>query len=319
MVMDTTQSMNQNQGTTDCPGTAISCALAGVQTLLKNLAPCPPSGCSGSPVNNASGGGANYSNAVDRVSLLAFPAVSSATAANDYGCSGLAPVPVPYQTPFPSTSTYQIVNFSSDYRTSDSATSLNSSSDIVKAVGGAASCTAMTAEGGEGTYYAQAIYQAQAYLAAEKVLYPKSQNVLIVLSDGSANATCTLSLSGVCTAGPMTGASTTSTTYPSTLQQCAQAVAAAQAAWTAGTTVYSVNFGAEASGCTTDTSPTIAPCQTMLQMATAPGKTSTTTYFSDDPATGTDPTCTAAARPENTLNEIFTAIAADLTVAKLIQ
>ena len=150
--------------------------------------------------------------------------------------------------------------------------------------------------------------QATAYLVAEQALFPGSKNVLIILSDGDSNSTCSQSSGGVCTSGPMTGASTTVATgaYPpaSTLQQCHQAIAAAQSAWNAGITVYAVNFGAEASGCTTDTSPTISPCQTMVQMATAPGATSTTTYFSDDP-TGGSSSCASSARPTTSLNQIF--------------
>jgi hypothetical protein len=217
------------------------------------------------------------------------------------------------------------VNFSSDYRLSDSSATLNSASDIVKAVGkNTSTAGCMQAEGGEGTYYAQAVAAAQAYLVAEQALFPGSKNVLILLSDGSANATCSSSSGGVCkaapTGGPMSGASTTAATgaYPpeSTLQECHQAIAAAQAAWSAGTIVYSVNFGAEATGCTTDTSPTIAPCQTMLEMAYngtwAAGDT-TNYYFSDDGAGS----CTTT-RPTSTLNQIFQAIAGDLTVPKLI-
>ena len=42
-------------------------------------------------------------------------------------------------------------------------------------------------------------------------------------------------------------------TYPSALGECGQAVLAAQAAATAGTTVYTIGYGAETSGgCTTD-------------------------------------------------------------------
>jgi hypothetical protein len=210
------------------------------------------------------------------------------------------------------------VNFVSDYRLSDAAASLNSASDLVKAVGYGTTTGCMTAPGGQGTYYAQAIYAAQGYLAGEHLQFPNSKNVIIVLSDGDATATCTTSKSGVCTAGPLIGASTTSGVYPSSVDECHQAVRAAQTAWDAGTTVYSVNFGAEATGCATDT-PAISPCQTMLEMATRnyPTSTATTTYFSDDPSGGSS-SCAAYARPTTSLNQIFQAIAGDLTVAKLI-
>jgi hypothetical protein len=319
ILMDTTSSMNDIQSYPDCKTAAITCALQGVQIFLQDLSPCPPTLTTcGAATPNASGGGANVANSVDRVSLLAFPPVLATTANKDYTCGSGAPTPEPYATPFPGTSTYQIVNFSSDYRLSDSAATLNSASDIVKAVGYGATAGCMQAEGGEGTYYAQAVAQAQAYLVAEQALFPGSKNVLIILSDGSANATCS-GVGNPCPSGPMTGASTTAATgaYPpeSTKQQCHQAIAAAQAAWTAGTIVYAVNFGAEATGCTYD-SPTIAPCQTMLEMAYngtwAAGDT-TNYYFSDDGAGA----CTTT-RTTSTLNQIFADIAGDLTVPKLI-
>jgi len=316
MIVDTTESMNSTPSSPDCPSaSALNCALAGVQSMLQKLSPCPAN-LSSCGTADSSG---NVANSVDRVSLLVFPAVTTSTAVSDTNCSVGNPTIVPYGPfPLPSTSTYQIVNFSSDYKTWDGATTLNSNSNIVKSVGGSSGCPGMQAPGGEGTYYAGVIYAAQAYLVAEQAANPGSKNVMILLSDGSANAVCNSSSGGVCTSGPMIGASTTSTTYPSTLQQCAQAIAAAQAAWAAGTTVYAVNFGAEATGCTTDTSPTIAPCQTMLQMATYPPGSTTTTYFDDDPQSGGDPTCIAAARPTSSLNQIFQEISGDLTFAKLI-
>ncbi len=323
MVLDTTHSMNNTQNSPDCTATALSCALSGIKVLLQNLSPCASNLTScGGTTNNTSGGGANVSNSVDRVSLLTFPAVPATAAVDDYNCSGTSPGSVPYATPFPTTSTYQIVNFSSDYRTSDSTSTLNSSSNIVEAVGGKTNCAAMTAPGGQGTYYAQVVAAAQAYLVAEQKLFPNSKNVMILLSDGDADATCSSSSGGTCNSGAMTGASTTASTgaYPpqSTLQQCHQAIAAAQSAWAAGTTVYAVNFGAEASGCASDTNPAIAPCQTMLQMATYPAGSTSTTYFSDDPSSGADAACVAAARPTSSLNQIFQVIAGDFKVARLI-
>jgi hypothetical protein len=187
---------------------------------------------------------------------------------DEYNCGSTNSTTAAYLTPFPTTGssaeTYQVVNFSSDYRTSDTTTSLSTTSNLVRAARGKSGCNGLQAIGGYGTFYAQAINAAQADLAAEKALYPNSQNVMIILSDGDATATCTTSVGGVCTAGAMKGASVTAATgaYPpqSTKQECHQAVAAAQAAATAGTRVYSVAYGAAASGCASDTSPTITPC-----------------------------------------------------------
>ena len=78
----------------------------------------------------------NVSNSVDRVSLLTFPPVLATTVANEYNCGSSGPSTSAYALPLLLTSTYQVVDFSSDYRVSDSATALNTSSNIVKAVGG---------------------------------------------------------------------------------------------------------------------------------------------------------------------------------------
>lgn len=307
LVIDTTRSMTDTDSDSQCKSTRISCALAGVTVLLKNLSPCiwSQSSC-GSATNG------NVANSVDRVSLLVFPAVTTATASVDYSCSGTLATAA-YATPFPATSTYQIVGFSSDYRASDTATSLTSTSDLVAAVGGSTGSPCIVAKGGYGTYYAQAIYAAQAYLVSEQSSYPNSQNVMILISDGDASATCTTSSQGVCTAGAMIGANTTSTTYPSTLQQCHQAIAAAQAAANAGTRVYAVAYGAEASGCSTDTNPSITPCETMQQIASSSGY-----FFSDYTATGGTSSCISASQPVSSLAQIFEIIAGDLSVAKIV-
>jgi len=308
IILDTTRSMNDLDSDSNCNSTRISCAMAGVQVLLKSLSPCPSSRASCGAATNG-----NVSNSVDRVSLFVFPGVTALTNQDDYNCGSTAPTTVPYSTPFPVTSTYQITNFASDYRTSDKTSSLTTSSNIVAAVEGTSGTPCMHVVGGYGTYYAQVIYAAQSYLVTEQASYPNSKNVIILLSDGDATATCTLSVLGVCTAGAMIGASTTSGTYPSSVQECAQAVTAAAAAATAGTRVYSVAYGAEASGCTTDTSPAITPCQTMQHIASSPGF-----FFSDYTATGGDSTCISASQPTTSLNQIFQVIAGDLTVAKLI-
>lgn len=298
ILVDSTHSMNDTDSDSNCNSTRISCALAGIRVLLQGLAPCQPTESScGSALNGM------VENSVDRVSLLTFPPMTTATVSDDYTCPTSNPTIVPYQFPFPSTSTYQVVNFSSDYRTSDSATSLSSSSDVVIATGGKSGCSGIQAPGGDGTYYAQAIYQAQSYLATEQTSFPTAKNVLIILSDGDANAT----------SAKMPGANTTGTpAYPSTVNQCHQAITAAQAATAAGTLVYTVAYGAEASGCTTD-SPAITPCQTMEQMASSPSY-----FFSDYTATGGDSSCISASQPVTGLNQIFTTIITTLSNVKLI-
>ena len=132
VVVDSTRSMQTTDSdpvNTACKGQKEYCALLGVQTLLTEtgLSPCgaSQSSCIGSSMP------------VDEVSLFTFPAVTTASAPNEYGsnCSvTVEPYPLP---PEPATGssapftvslsetsgkgttpvTYQIVNFS--YRLSD--------------------------------------------------------------------------------------------------------------------------------------------------------------------------------------------------------
>jgi Putative Flp pilus-assembly TadE/G-like len=295
IVLDTTSSMNDIDSSVNCNGTRISCAIAGAQQLLGALTPCGTT-CGAVTQGNAA-------NPVDEVSLMVFPGLASGQAQYDYDCANKTnPQIAPYTYPTPM-SLYQVIPFSSDYRASDAATSLNPSSDLARATGAVTSCTqGLIAVGGEGTYYAGVIYAAQATLAAEAALRPTAQNELILLSDGDSNAT----------ASHMPGASTKTLVYPSTQNQCHQAITAAQSATAAGTVVYTVAYGAEATGCSTD-SPKITPCQTMQQIAS-----SSTTFFSDYTATGGDITCVSAARPSTSLSQIFADIAANFGGARLI-
>ena len=197
--------------------------------------------------------------------------------------------------------------FVSDYRSSDSATSLSTSSDIVQAVGGKSGCPAINGPGGEGTYYAGVIYAAQAALTAEATANSGSQNVMILVSDGAATAKSTQ----MAASGQSSRVATNGGTYPSYNNECAQAITAAQYATAHGTTVYTVAYGSPSSGCTTDSVDT-SPCSTMQQMAS-----SSATFYSDDNQSGTTSNCPAG-KPVSTLNDIFTQIATNLTVSRLI-
>jgi Flp pilus assembly protein TadG len=305
IIVDTTASMSDTDSDSQCSTTRLACSLAGVQTFLHQLAPClsDETTC-GAAVNGV------VAHPVDQVSLFTFPNMTVGTVSKEWDCGTGDPTIAPYTFPSstgssytPSTDTYQVVNFASDYRLSDTSSTLNSTSDLVISVGGKAGCPGMGDPGGEGTYYAGVIYAAQAALTAQQVANPNSQNVLILISDGDASAT----------SSAMPGASTTSGTYPSTKQQCHQAIEAAAAAASAGTKVYAVAYGAEASGCSTDTSPSITPCNTMKGIASAPQY-----FFSDYTQSGTTGSCISASQPTSNLNQIFTDIAGDLTVARLI-
>lgn len=303
IVLDTTHSMNDTDSDSQCNSSRISCALAGIRTLLNTLSPCSATEASCGTASNTTvaattpsapaTSAANVSNPVDQVSLMVFPGLSSASQVpDDYAC----PTVNPTSTPYNNGPIYQIIGFSSDYRTSDTATSLNSKSDLVITAGGGCS-SGVGAPGGQGTFYAGVIDVAQASLVANA--RTNTKNVMVILSDGDANATST----------QMGG---TTTSYPST-QECNQAVTEAQKAAAAGTIVYTVAYGAEASGCTTDTNPTITPCQTMEEMAS-----SSQNFFSDYTASGGTSSCVSAAHPTTNLNEIFTEIGESLTVARLI-
>jgi hypothetical protein len=232
-------------------------------------------------------------NYADAVSLFVFPAISMSDTSTDYNndyCGLLGDSTVPYnfinvtsgsqnlamegtkgQT---DAGTYQLIPFDTAYKASDAATTLATSDYLSKAVGySGSSCSGLTAPGGQGTYYAQVIYAAQAALVAQQSASTKggysTQNVLIILSDGDATASNSLAnttlggnngsgnqivalsgtLNGTCTSRTScTNASASVYTYPSALGECWQAVQAAQTATAAGTKVYTVAMGSETGG-----------------------------------------------------------------------
>ena len=291
VIIDTTNSMTDSSKEATCTSEEIVCALQGLKVMLENMDPCSldDTSCSGS---------GHY---VDDIGLFTFPPVSAATVADDYTCPTHNPTIVPYTFPntspaytpgtapatnliLPSTTgTYEIIPFSNDYKTTDGETTLNIASDLAKAVGySGTGCNGLGAPGGDGTYYAQAIYAAQAALAAWQTANPGSQNIMIILSDGdadacAANSTTPNTSAGACgkssgqivaTTGTLNGTGTHSTNpsgyenplYPSAIGQCGQAVAAAQYATSQGTMVYTIAFESETSGCATDqTYTTSAP------------------------------------------------------------
>jgi Flp pilus assembly protein TadG len=313
IIVDTTASMKDTDSDSQCSTTRLACSLSGVAVLLRQLYPCLSSEASCGTVTANPNGGGMVAHSVDRVSLFTFPNPTVGTISKDWTCPTSNPTIEPYTFPAASASsyapsgsstpTYQIVGYSSDFKTSDTSSSLSTSADYIIAIGGKSGCNEIGNPGGEGTYYAGAINAAQASLVAEAAAYPGSQNVIILISDGDAGTT---------TSGALPGASTTSGTYPSTKQQCHQAITAAQTAATAGTRVYTVAYGAESSGCGTD-SPSITPCQTMQQMASAAQY-----FYSDYTATGGTSACVSASQPTTNLNQIFTDIAGSFTVPRLI-
>jgi hypothetical protein len=200
IVIDTTASMRTVD--LNCGNTRLNCALNGAQILLAGLSPCSPAAGTCSVSNGVATG------ALDQVSIFTFPPVTVGTIANDYNCGGSDPTIVPYTLPVynattyapsgNSTGTYQITNFLSDYRSSDVANSLNTSSYLSMTLGAGTkngnNCSGMGDPGGDGTYYAGAIYAAQAALTGQynteggANALPIPQNIMIILSDGEANA-----------------------------------------------------------------------------------------------------------------------------------
>ena len=317
IIVDTSASMNVGDKDSSCGISRLACTMSGVRTLLGELSPCDP--------RKARCGKATRSrvaNAVDTVSLFAFPNVTVGTASNDYNCGGKNPTTLPYSLPAPeasaysptvqpeSTPTYRIVDFSSDYRTSGRTKALNPDSDIVKAVNGVSGCAGLRAPGGESTYYAGAIYAAQASLVAEHAARPRSQNVIILISDGDANAR----------RNQMARSATSSGAYPSWVDECGQAITAAKAASTVGTKVYAVAYGGDSAGrCPTDTSGPyqgFSSCQTMMSIATSAEFffSSPTVFYSSSLGGSYRTLCESKAHPATDMNEIFTQIAASIKV-----
>ncbi len=183
IILDTTASMKDpDDGANSNCTEQIQCAEAGIYYFLGQLDP----GTSSTPI--------------DQVTLYVFPGATSASISNDYGCSGSSPSSVPYTftsttagattSALPSGDTYDVLqNLSSVWDIGyKSGTSVNTSDDLAKAAGwNEISGCGAGAPGGEGTYYAQVIYEAQAGLAAEQ-LVDHNANMMIILSDGNATA-----------------------------------------------------------------------------------------------------------------------------------
>ena len=84
---------------------------------------------------------------------------------------------------------YQVIHNALDVNYATSIGKLNDSSNLVETVGDNSNNVTgcLKAPGGEGTFYAQAISAAQTALQTEGS--STAQNVIILLSDGEANAT----------------------------------------------------------------------------------------------------------------------------------
>lgn len=303
IIIDTTASMGQQDSDANCGNTRIYCALKGLQVLLQDLSPCAPASSSSSCVP------------FDRVSLFTFPNIEAQDASDDTSCPTSNPGVPAYSTPGAGTTwsapsgtaaTYQVTGYLNDYSsTNQSGGALNASSALAIAAGasGKKNCGGLQTPGGDGTYYAGAIYAAQSSLAAAQSANPGSKNALIILTDGAANTT------------KMTNGKHNGNSYPSLDDQCQQGVNAAKYATSQGTTVYTIAYGASTaaneSQCTTD--PSLSPCSALQQMASASGD-----FYSDATASQNKGQCISSANPNLNLNQIFSQVATQFTVARLI-
>jgi len=181
VIIDTTGSMNDNDS--NCGHSQLTCALNGLEVMLRSLP----------------------STADAPVALFTFPNVTASSAGGDISCGSVTSTW--YTTPKLDTTygptgsnpTYEIVPFSSDYRTSNSAKTLNASSDLVKAAGQISAAPSNTTTkagclkvpGGPDTWtdLPGAITAAQSALVAENVLHPvaNGQSVIVILTDGNIN------------------------------------------------------------------------------------------------------------------------------------
>jgi hypothetical protein len=263
------------------------------------------------------------------VGILTFPGLSSTSDDQyEYDCQaksicvsgGGCQIPgaiAQYAAPGTTPPNYTVVPFSSDYRASNTATSLSTTSDLVQSVtwlnGCQTSAYGLQDPGGVHTYYAGIITEAQSDLAGLGTIgtsnRTKMQNVMIILSDGGANASGT---------SDFTSASLKAN--PSLdVNECQQAITAAQNAAKAGTWVYSVAYGSSTatgggSTCTTDSSR-ISACYTMTNMASSLGNYPDASKFYSDDADG----CTSTAHPDITsISTIFQAIGYDLESTRLL-
>ena len=223
-VLDTTRSMQTTTDDTGCkvPGIGspmkVDCAAYGVQLILKQLNP-----------------------AIDKVGIMVFPGMSTTWTPScrtspsiaQYGTTGII---------------YQINGNTLDSNYANPQGRLNDTDPLVLAVGdnsnGQTRCIGASYQmGGEGTFYAQAILAAQTALQSEGS--PTAQNVIILLSDGEANATS----SDMDATYASTPCSPSTVCSPGHLeQQCNQAVANGESATTSGTEVYVIAYDAGGAG-----------------------------------------------------------------------
>jgi len=335
MVLDATPSMG-NGLDTGCTqnGTSVTpeqCAEYGVQTLLLQLNPCAVTLATCTP--SAQPGTSLNPN--DQVGIMMFPGICSKTTAglttatcnnaanllppgspltntianttyapDEYTCPAINPPLAKYN----NNPEYLILGFQSNYRFSDSS-GLNTNANVFKTIGAGTNNCGIKPPPGESTFYGGAIQAAQDYLTVNNTV--GVQNVMIILSDGDANDVADMGGNVKQNFGPSAGL-----TYPAS-NECAQAVSAASYAKTHGTLIYSISYGSETTGCSTD-GGALKPCDTMQGMASLPLSQYFFSIPMHDSSNPTQTTICANAVPLTSLNQVFTTIASQLTVSRLV-
>lgn len=223
---------------------------------------------------------------VDKVGLMIFPGMATQWSPTSHPCRE-KPAPVSYLTP---NIKYQ-VGTTLDDTYNDGAGALVEASPTVQAVGnypGMSGCLEKVAGGTINSYAAEVIAKAQEALPVTSGV----QNVIVFVSDGNYNEWA-INLNQRPDKQP---------------DQCAQAVAAANAAKAAGTLVYSVAWGASVTdGCRFD--KTYKPCATMKDIAS-----DNTRFYS----TASECQVTNSANAVGQLSAVFGAIRATLTKPRLL-
>jgi Flp pilus assembly protein TadG len=225
---------------------------------------------------------------LDKVGLMIFPGMATQYSPTAHPCPTQ-----PNSTPYYTTNIKYQIGTALDATYNNGSGALNDSSPLVQAVGDVAVTPkaltgCVTNKGGQGSYAAEVLTKAQAALP----IVAGTQNVIIFLSDGDFNAS----------------SSQLNNQTSKTSKQCDQAIAAAQAATAAGTTVYAVAYGASTSGCGS-TGDTHNPCTTMQAIAS-----DKTRFYS------TSSTCQMNGAPNAipSLPGAFKAITTNLTKPRLV-
>jgi hypothetical protein len=303
IILDSTASMNNTDSNCVINGktqTRFACAKAGALQLITQL-----------------------TNAGDNVGLMIFPPISQAY---NFSCGTTQPSTASSYSAVPtvpkgSTTTptlatgYLLESLGTGYLTSSGLA--NTSSTLVQALGGKSGCSGVAANGGLGTFYAEALTAAQTYLSAESSSQtPPGQNAIVLLSDGDATSSTTQlgstfsSLAGsecqaaIDAATPIKAAGTQIYTIAYIGGESSASTCGDSVTTTTTTTTTGPNGKPTTTTTTTTTTDPLSPCYTMQQIAS-----STSDFFSD--------TCTNA-NGTSSLGSIFQQVAYALTKARLL-